>query len=127
MNIENLKEAYSVWYPATSSDSPSGRSKGVRFASAYCATRKRMNPSGWTKTPHFGRTPKRSPPCPATIRDIRTDSNTMKIPMRESPMETSYDSICADDRSPPRSGYLLPLAHPARTTPYTVIPETANR
>ena len=42
-------------------------------------------------------------------------------------METSYDIIWADDRSPPRSGYLLPLAHPARTTPYTVIPETANR
>jgi hypothetical protein len=49
------------------------------------------------------------------------------IPMRESPMETSYEIIWADDRSPPRSGYLLPLAHPARTTPYTVIPETANR
>jgi len=86
-----------------------------------------MNPSGWTRIPHFGRIPKRRPPCPATICDIRTDSNTMKIPMRESPMETSYDSIWADDRSPPRSGYLLPLAHPARMTPYTVIPETANR
>src|ERR1035437_10167607 len=49
----NLKPEYSVWYPATSSDSPSGRSKGVRFASAYWDTRKRMNPSGWTKMPHF--------------------------------------------------------------------------
>src|SRR5208337_979191 len=33
----NLKPEYSVWYPATSSDSPSGKSKGERFVSAVAA------------------------------------------------------------------------------------------
>src|SRR6516164_3119994 len=33
----NLKPEYSVWYPATSSDSPSGRSKGERLVSAVPA------------------------------------------------------------------------------------------
>src|SRR5229473_7312829 len=43
-NIANLKLAYSVWKPATSSDSASGRSKGTRFVSATAATKKQKNP-----------------------------------------------------------------------------------
>src|SRR5688500_7297550 len=39
-NIENFIEEYSVWYPATSSDSASGMSKGSRFVSAKAATTK---------------------------------------------------------------------------------------
>src|ERR1700685_758989 len=41
----NLKPEYSVWYPATSSDSPSGRSKGVRLVSAVAAIAKTINPA----------------------------------------------------------------------------------
>src|SRR3954468_21877543 len=39
-NIENFIALYSEWYPATSSDSASGRSNGTRFVSANAATRK---------------------------------------------------------------------------------------
>ena len=33
-NMANFMEEYSVWYPATSSDSASGRSNGLRLVSA---------------------------------------------------------------------------------------------
>ena len=39
----NLKPEYSVWYPATSSDSPSGRSNGERLVSAVPAIAYIMN------------------------------------------------------------------------------------
>ena len=38
-NIENFMPLYSVWYPATSSDSASGKSNGNRLVSAKAATR----------------------------------------------------------------------------------------
>src|SRR5438067_11406465 len=40
-NEANFMLEYSVWKPATSSFSASGRSKGTRFVSAKAATRKR--------------------------------------------------------------------------------------
>jgi len=40
MNAENFMALYSVWYPATSSDSDSGMSKGTRLVSAKPETRK---------------------------------------------------------------------------------------
>src|ERR1700739_3506705 len=43
-NIANLKLAYSVWNPATSSDSASGKSNGARFVSAIAATKKQAKP-----------------------------------------------------------------------------------
>src|SRR6266571_2936132 len=43
-NIANLKLAYSVWKPATSSDSASGKSNGARFVSATAATKKQKKP-----------------------------------------------------------------------------------
>src|SRR5215217_5926368 len=39
-NIENFIALYSVWYPAISSDSASGRSKGSRLVSANPEIRK---------------------------------------------------------------------------------------
>src|SRR5688572_15418008 len=42
-NIENFIALYSVWYPAMSSDSASGRSNGNRFVSANAATMKMKN------------------------------------------------------------------------------------
>src|SRR5580704_10404237 len=44
-NSANLNPEYSVWYPATSSDSPSGKSKGERLVSAMAAMPKRMKPA----------------------------------------------------------------------------------
>src|SRR5215470_7241231 len=49
-NRENLKPLYSVWNPATSSDSASGKSNGARFVSATPQIKKRMKPTGWRKT-----------------------------------------------------------------------------
>src|SRR5713101_4356301 len=43
-NMANLKLAYSVWKPPTSSCSASGRSKGARLVSAVGATKKRRRP-----------------------------------------------------------------------------------
>src|SRR6266404_723882 len=44
-NSANLKPEYSTKYPATISDSPSGRSNGERFDSAMAAITKRINPA----------------------------------------------------------------------------------
>src|SRR5215212_11802060 len=40
MKKANFMAEYSVWYPATSSDSASGRSNGVRLFSAFIDTKK---------------------------------------------------------------------------------------
>src|SRR5215207_6138969 len=42
-NMENFIDEYSVWYPVTSSDSASGRSKGRRLVSAKEAIQKKKN------------------------------------------------------------------------------------
>src|SRR6266852_1495123 len=44
-NIANLKLEYSVWKPATSSDSASGKSNGTRLVSATAAMKKQIKPS----------------------------------------------------------------------------------
>src|SRR6266404_7509814 len=49
-NRENLKPLYSVWNPATSSDSASGKSNGARFVSATPHTKKRRKPTGCQNT-----------------------------------------------------------------------------
>src|SRR5262249_56024986 len=49
MNSDQRKPLYSVWKPAVSSDSASGRSKGARLVSATIATakmKKAISPSG---------------------------------------------------------------------------------
>ncbi len=43
-NMANFMAEYSVWYPATSSASASGRSKGRRLVSAKADTKKTTNP-----------------------------------------------------------------------------------
>ena len=45
-----------MWYPATSSCSASGKSKGARLVSAIPAVMKMKNPIGWTKTSQRGAT-----------------------------------------------------------------------
>ena len=44
-NMANLKLEYSVWKPATSSDSASARSNGARLVSATAATKNKRKPS----------------------------------------------------------------------------------
>src|SRR5260370_10722439 len=49
-NIANFMALYSVWYPATSSVSASGKSKGIRFVSAHAAIREIKNAMNCGKT-----------------------------------------------------------------------------
>src|SRR6266516_8117138 len=49
-NRENLKPLYSVWNPATSSDSASGKSNGARLVSATPHIKNSRNPIGCRNT-----------------------------------------------------------------------------
>ena len=53
-NSANDIELYSVWYPATSSCSASGKSNGARLVSAMPATKKMKKPTGARNTYHAG-------------------------------------------------------------------------
>ena len=53
-NSAKLIELYSVWYPATSSCSASGKSNGARLVSAMPAIMKMKKPSGCRKTYQLG-------------------------------------------------------------------------
>src|SRR6185369_14420519 len=70
-NAANFMLPYSVWKPATSSFSASGRSKGTRLVSAKAAMMKRMKlmmlkGKIW-KMVHLGRKPKKKPAWPSTM------------------------------------------------------------
>ena len=67
--VAYLNPEYSVMWPATISDSPSGTSNGVRFDSTKPDTKNKMNavaPHG-VKTNHRGTRPNVYPVCAATI------------------------------------------------------------
>src|SRR5437773_3250207 len=67
--VAYLKPEYSVMWPATISDSPSGTSNGVRFDSTRPDTKNKMNavaPQG-VKTNQRGTKPNVYPACAATI------------------------------------------------------------
>jgi hypothetical protein len=51
---------------------------------------------------------------PSATLPARSSTATVDIPI-----EISYDTICALERRPPSSAYLLFDDHPARTMPYT--------
>src|SRR5215813_2053586 len=58
-NIANfIEEEYSVWYPATSSASASGRSNGTRLVSANAEMKKTRNPAICGKMFQRGRNPR---------------------------------------------------------------------
>src|ERR1039458_459863 len=108
-NSDQRKPLYSVWNPATSSDSASGRSKGARLVSATMAianTAKARKPSGknlkmnqvcWlacaSTMPIMLKVP--VPVCRLVISTAETIA---------SPMAISYETICALERKDPISG-----------------------
>src|SRR5690349_18027233 len=64
--------------------------------------------------------------CAVTIPDVDivpAKTNTATI---DRPIATSYEIICAAERSPPSSGYVEPDAQPDSTMPYTPSDEHAN-
>src|SRR6476661_10388085 len=103
-------EEYSTMKPATSSDSASTRSKGGRFVSASAEMKKMMNigNSGSQYQPRM----------PRPVSCARTMSPRFNEPAQSStvtmtkPMETSYDTICAAERSADRNGYFELDAQP---------------
>src|SRR3954447_2625167 len=100
-----------------SSDSASGRSKGSRLVSANAEIMKMKNASVQPKTFHAnGHCPV---VCCVTIalRETLPDSSSTGIV--DMPSAISYDTICALERKPPSSAYLLFDDQPARTMPYT--------
>ena len=68
--------------------------------------------------------------CCSTIVFKSSVPATSTSATSDRPIANSYDTICADERSPPSIEYLLLLAQPPSTMPYTlidVIAKTYNR
>src|SRR6478752_4930595 len=101
--------------PATSSDSASGRSNGGRFVSASTEMKKMMNigNSGSQNQPNMPNLLF----CASTTALRFSDPTQSKTVMMTKPIETSYDTICAAERSAPRNGYFEFDAQPAMITP----------
>src|SRR6185437_9576540 len=110
--------------PATSSDSASTRSNGGRLVSASADTKKMTNigSSGsqyQPNRPHLEF-------CASTICDRFSEPAQSSTVMMTKPMETSYDTICAAERSAARNGYFEFDAQPAMMMPYTPCDEMAK-
>src|SRR6185436_2110535 len=103
-----------------SSDSASGRSNGRRFVSANAAIIKMMNATVRFSTFHV------SNACWLMIFDIDTLPARSNTGMVLIPIAISYEIICALERRPPSSAYLLFDDQPAITMPYTPIDEMAR-
>src|SRR5215831_13712506 len=109
-NSDQRKPLYSVWKPAVSSDSASGRSKGARLVSATMATAKMKNaisPSGKNLKMNHVCCAYCACTIPIMLRVPVPESLRLVIRIAEitaSPMATSYETICALERSAPISG-----------------------
>src|SRR5579862_1233157 len=101
---------YSTKYPATSSDSPSTRSKGERLVSARPDTKKMIAIGKSGITNQMCR-------CASTMSCRLSEPAQSSTVTSTKPMETSYDTICAAERSAPRKAYLEFEAQPAITMP----------
>jgi hypothetical protein len=106
---------YSTLNPDTSSDSPSAKSKGVRFVSARFVMNHRMNINGimniiqdfWF----------------SEINKISRLLGISKALTRISDILTSYEIVCATPRRAPRSAYLEFEHQPPMKMAYTLVLE----
>ncbi len=108
-NSDQRKPLYSVWKPATSSDSASGRSKGARLVSATIAMANTPN----ARKPS-GKNLKMNQVCCAACASTMPIMLSVPVPVCRlvistaetiaSPMAISYETICALERSEPISG-----------------------
>src|SRR5215212_1610157 len=62
--------------------------------------------------------------CAVVMPDRLSVRANISDPTSESPIETSYETICADERRPPRSAYFEFEDHPARMRARTPTEET---
>src|SRR5437868_14920436 len=68
--------------------------------------------------------------CAVVMPDRESVRANISVPMSESPIETSYETICAEERRPPRSAYFEFEDQPARmsaSTPTEEIERTNRR
>src|SRR5436853_7834504 len=115
MNIMYGVEPYSTMKPATSSDSASTRSNGGRFVSASAETKNTTN-IGNNGSQYQPSRPKRVF-CASTMSVMRSEPTQSSTVIMTNPMETSYETICAAERSAARNGYFELDAQPAMITP----------
>src|SRR5215218_9955331 len=62
--------------------------------------------------------------CAVVMAERESVRANISAPTSESPIETSYETICADERSPPNSAYFEFEDHPARMSARTPTEET---
>ena len=78
----NFMLEYSVWKPATSSASASGRSKGARLVSAKAVIMKITKPIGWKTT-------KGTRACACTMSTSEREPASSSTPIVERPIASS--------------------------------------
>src|SRR4029453_14082641 len=84
------------------SDSPSGKSNGMRLVAAIPAVTKRKNRGGCVTMPHLGSQPQRSCPCARAMSIMLSEPYTMITPMTDAPIAISAVIISAAARRAPR-------------------------
>src|SRR3569832_2213948 len=101
--------------PATSSDSASTRSNGGRLVSASAETKKttKIGRSG----SHYQQSRQHFVFCASTICDRFSEPAHSSTVMMTKPIDSSYDTICAAERSAARIGYFEFVAQPALISP----------
>src|SRR5919201_3981636 len=102
---------YSVWYPATSSVSASGRSKGGRFVSAIPAKKKTRSPTT------CGTAYQTESDCCSTISTRFSEPAMITTPSTERASATSYETSWAHVRIEPSSEYFESEAQPPTMKP----------
>src|SRR5689334_15934015 len=115
MNIMYGVEPYSTAKPATSSDSASTRSNGGRLVSARADMKKITNIGNSGSQNQLSRP--YLPICASTMAERLSEPATSSTVMKTKPIETSYDTIWAAERSAARNGYFEFEAQPATITP----------
>jgi len=118
-NNANAIAEYSTLYPATSSASASGKSKGVRFVSARAIIKNNIQNGSNGNT-------NQTCSCILTmsVNEKLPDSNI--IAEKVAPIESSYEIIWEPERIPPKKAYLELLDHPEKIIPCTLNEDIDN-
>src|SRR6266511_4596447 len=101
----------SVWYPATSSVSASGRSNGGRFVSAVPAAKKTSSPTS------CGTAYQIVSCCFSTMSTSESEPAMRTTPSTESASATSYETSWAQVRIEPSRAYFESEAQPPTMKP----------
>src|ERR1700758_4101572 len=110
-NSPHRMPEYSVWYPATSSVSASGRSNGGRDVSAIPPSMKTTSPTNCGMKNHIVVC------CLLTMSCRFSDCPISTTPSTLSASDTSYETSCAHVRIEPRIEYFDSDAQPPMMKP----------